>query len=472
MARMTAEQVAAWSGGTWLGQPPAGVDAVSTDSRSVPPGALYVALKGDRFDGHDFVEAALQGGASSAVVAESFNGSACGSALLRVADTHLALRDLAAGYRAAVAPRAIGITGSVGKSTVKELLAAMLSRRYVTASTRGNWNNDIGLPLSLLAMEPEATYGVFEVGSNHPGEIADLCSLLKPDWGVVTNIGPSHLEFFGSKAAVASEKGDLLAALPPEGVAFLDADGDFYDELRGRTSARVVSVAFEQSADLVAATPATASDSVVIEDRRSGEPVELPRVLPGAHQVRNLLMAAAVACEAGLAWGEIRDGLACFEPMPMRWSCREIDGVQVVNDAYNANPVSMDAALQTFREMPVAGKRWLVLGDMLELGETAAEAHAALGRRLAGGDWAGVAVVGSLAAGIAESARRSDAAMELATCATAEEAGEWASAHLSAGDALLLKGSRGMHLETVIDVIEDAGKGMDDASGTQTDTCS
>jgi UDP-N-acetylmuramoyl-tripeptide--D-alanyl-D-alanine ligase len=315
-------------------------------------------------------------------------------------------------------------------------------------------------------MAPEAVYGVFEVGTNHPGEIADLCRLLRPEWGVVTNIGQSHLEFFGTEAAVAREKGELLAALPDDGVAFLDADGDFYDELRGRTSARVVSVAIDRPADLVATNAEAVDAAVVVTDSRTGEHVELPRVLPGVHQVRNLLLAVAVACEAGLAWGDIRAGLAAFEPMPMRWACREVNGVLVVNDAYNANPVSMDAALQTFRDTPVTGRRWLVLGDMLELGDTAEAAHAALGRRVAGGDWAGLVTVGALAAGIAEGARREGGSMEADVCATAEEAGERLVSRLSPGDAVLLKGSRGMHLETVIDVIEKAGKGKDDASGT------
>ncbi|MBL7077312.1 MAG: UDP-N-acetylmuramoyl-tripeptide--D-alanyl-D-alanine ligase [Kiritimatiellae bacterium] len=463
---MTAEQAAAWSGGTWSGKSPAGFDAVSTDSRTVVPGALYVAIKGERFDGHDFVETALAAGAGGAVVAGTYAGPGPEANLLRVADTRRALRDLAAGYRATVSPRTIGITGSVGKSTVKEMIAAILDRHHVTASTCGNWNNDIGLPLSLLAMAPDAAYGVFEVGSNHPGEIADLCSLLRPDWGVVTNIGPAHLEFFGSEAAVAQEKGELLAALPADGVAFLDADGAFYDALRGRTAARVVSVALDRPADLIAVDCNAARDAVVIEDRRSGERVELPRVLPGTHQVRNLLLAAAVACEAGLAWGEIRDGLATFEPMPMRWTCREIDGIQVVNDAYNANPVSMQAALQTFLETPVTGRRWLVLGDMLELGDAAAEAHAVLGRRIAENDWAGLVTVGDLASGIAAATRRTGSTMESAACATAEEAGAWLLPRLSVGDAVLLKGSRGMHLETVIDVVENAGEGKADASGT------
>ncbi len=465
MARIAAEQAAVWSGGTWSNQPSAGFDNVSTDSRSVPSGALYIALKGDRFDGHDFVVTALESGAGAAVVTEAYTGAA-NAALLRVTDTRKALCDLAAGYRDVVSPRLVGITGSVGKSTVKELVAAMLSTRYVTASTHGNWNNDIGLPLSLLAMDPGAAYGVFEVGTNHPGEIADLCSLLKPDWGVVTNIGQSHLEFFGSETAVAKEKGGLLASLPEDGVAFLDADGGFYDELKGRTSARVVRVALDRPADLIATNASAAGDDVVIEDGCTGERVELPRVLPGVHQVRNLLLATAVAREAGLAWEAIREGLVAFKPMPMRWACRQVNGVLVVNDAYNANPASMAAALETFRNTPVTGRRWLVLGDMLELGDTADEAHAVLGRRVAEGNWAGLVTVGALAAGIAESARGADASMNAEACESAEAAGRQLAARLQPGDAVLLKGSRGMHLETIIDVIEKAGKGTDDASGT------
>ncbi len=466
MGRITAKQAADWGGGAWTGKPPVAFDAVSTDSRSVAAGSLYIALKGERFDGHDYVDAALQAGASGAVVAETYRVSGGTAALLRVADTHQALRDLAAGYRAMVAPRTIGITGSVGKSTVKEMLAAILSTRHVTASTHGNWNNDIGLPLSLLAMDSDAAYGVFEVGTNHPGEVADLCSLLRPEWGVVTAIGPAHLEFFGSEAGVAHEKGELLAALPADGVAFLDADGAFYDQLRTRTSARVVSVALDGAADFVATGNEAEGDEIAVEDRRHGRTVMLPRVLPGVHQVRNLLLAAAVACEAGLTWADIREGLAAFEPMPMRWACRQIRGVLVVNDAYNANPVSMNAALCTFERMPAEGRRWLVLGDMLELGAAAAAAHAALGQRVAAGRWAGLAAVGPLSAGMAQAVRESGSAIEAVACATADEAGRWLLPRLCAGDALLLKGSRAIHLETVIDLMENAGGGRADASAT------
>jgi UDP-N-acetylmuramyl pentapeptide synthase len=227
-----------------------------------------------------------------------------------------------------------------------------------------------------------------------------------------------------------------------------------------------VSVALDGAADLVVTGDVVDGDEVAVEDRRSGQTVMLPRVMPGAHQVRNLLLAAAVACEAGLAWSDIRAGLAAFEPMPMRWSCREIRDVLVINDAYNANPVSMKAALDTFEATPAKGRRWLVLGDMLELGGAAAEAHTALGQCVAAGPWAGLAAVGPLSAGIAQAVRESGGAIEAVSCATAEAAGQWLSPRLSAGDAVLLKGSRGMHLETVIDVMENAGEGIDDASAT------
>ncbi len=449
-----------------MGQPPAGLVGVSSDSRRVGSGELYVALKGARFDGHDFVQAAREQGAAAAVVERGSVQSCVRLPLLQVADTHLALRNLAAGYRDAVAPRLVGITGSVGKSTVKELAAAMLGRAHRTACTCGNWNNDIGLPLSLLAMPPDTAYGVFEVGTNHPGEITDLCRLLQPDWGVVTCIGPSHLEFFGSVDAVAREKSRLPAALPEDGVAFLDADEPYYPTLCESTPARVVSISLGADASLVATNLDAGADAVLIHERESGQRIELPRPLPGDHQVRNLLLAVAVAREAGLDWDAIRAGLDAFVPMPMRWDCRRIGGVLVVNDAYNANPVSMQAALQTFRQMPGAARRWLVLGDMLELGNAAMEAHAELGRIVAGGDWEGVATVGPLAAAIVEAVRKAGKPVDAAAFDAVDEAGAWLCGRLATGDAVLLKGSRSIHLESVVDIIANDKKGQDDVSGT------
>lgn len=458
MERLTAQQAAAWSGGTWNGTPCAAFSIVSTDSRTLGPGALYVALKGARFDGHDFVDDALQAGAAAVVVDGAFTGGPAGAALLRVTDTRQALWKLAAGYREAVAPVTIGVTGSAGKSTVKELVGTMLRQRHRTATTVGNWNNDVGLPLSLLAMVPETAFGVFEIGSNHPGEIAALCKVLQPDWGVITNIGSAHLEFFESEAGVAQEKGALLEALPRDGVAFLDVDADYYAPLRARTSAPVVGIGMDRPADLVGAWN-VAQREVVITDRDASGPVHLPLPLPGRHQVRNLLLAAAVARRAGVTWDQIRDGLAGFTPMPMRWNCCDIDGVRVINDAYNANPVSMRAALRTFEETPVIGRRWLVLGDMRELGRHAATAHAALGTDVADGTWDGLVAVGELAAGIVAATKQAGARIQTMVCGSAAEAGDWLTAQLGRGDAVLLKGSRGMHLERVVEAIERKRKG-------------
>ena len=459
MLRLISHDVAAWCGGTWSGPAPSGFTAVSTDSRHMTPGALYIALKGERFDGHDFVGAALQAGAAAALVENGFARGPDAAVLLHVADTHRALVDVARGVRNRVSPRLIGITGSVGKSTVKELVTAMLTTMAPTACTRGNWNNDIGLPLSLLAMPSDATFGVFELGTNHPGEIAGLCELLRPEWGMVTNIGASHLEHFGSEAAVADEKGDLLAGLPADGVAFLDRDGAFFDVLQARTSARVVSVGIDRAADIWSPADTATAASIMVEDRRAGETFALPRVLPGIHQVRNLLLAVAVAREAGVSWEGIRAGIEAFEPMPMRWTHEDVGGVRVINDAYNANPLSMNAALDTFRDLPVEGGRWLALGDMLELGDAAAEAHRVLGRRVAEGNWAGLVTVGALAAGIGAAAQAAGWRGGMAHCATAAEAGAWLCGRLERGDALLLKGSRGMHLESIVSLIGEARKG-------------
>ncbi|NQU40089.1 MAG: UDP-N-acetylmuramoyl-tripeptide--D-alanyl-D-alanine ligase [Lentisphaerae bacterium] len=451
MSRMTADEAATWSGGSWSGAVPVAFASVTTDSRVCSADALYLALAGEHFDGHDFVEEALRAGASAAVVKASYVSDDSTCALLRVPDTQAALRDVADGYRRKVAPRMIGITGSVGKSTVKEMIAAILGQVSATAATRGNWNNAIGLPLSLLAMEPDTEVGVFEVGSNHPGEVADLCGLLRPDWGVVTTIGASHLEHFGSEEAVAEEKGALLASLPSEGVAFLDCDTVFFDVLRHRTAARLVSVGVGRTADYSCPCEAETSEGVLIEDHRRGERHTLRLPLPGAHQVHNLLLSVAVAREAGVSWEAIDAGIAAFKPLPMRWAVQQIRGITMVNDAYNANPTSMQAALATFQEMPVSGHRWLVLGDMLELGSGSAAAHRALGERIATGEWAGLVSVGELATAIADAAAKGPG--HVVRCATAAEAGEWLTSHVAAGDAVLLKGSRSVHLEVIMEIM-------------------
>jgi len=453
------DHLAAWSGGEWSGNPPMAA-GVSQDTRRLAPGDLYVALRGERFDGHDFVAEAFRRGAAAAMVDRAWTPPPGIGPLLRVADPLRALGDLARGHRRALSGRCIAITGSLGKTTTKELISAALSAAGDVARTQGNWNNAVGLPLSILAMRPSDAFGVFEAGMNHPGELAPLCDILRPDWGVITRIAAVHIEFFPSEEAIAEEKSAVVRALPPDGVAFLAADEPWFDLLRARTRARVVTVAWQGAADYVGAFDPARPDRIVVRER-SGRAAEYPAPGPGEPIRRAALRAIAVARELALAPAQIAAGLARYAPPPMRWEMVEIGGVRWINDAYNASPLSMEAALRTFRETPAAGRRWLVLGGMRELGERSEAEHAALGRAVAGGDWAGLVTVGELGGGIARAAVAAGwPSARAAVCADAAAAVEWLRPRLAPGDAVLLKGSRGERVERVL----ECWRAADDAS--------
>lgn len=450
------------TGGRWDPGPPAETPvAVSQDTRRLKRGAFYVALEGPRHDGHDFVAAARRAGAAAAMVAESFHeASVTGWPLLRVRDTRQALRHLAAAWRRLWQARVVGVTGSVGKTTVKDMIAHLLK---ATAGDCGvvktfeNWNNDIGLPLSLLNSPPHAAFGIFEIGTNHPGEILPLAHLLQPHLGVVTAVGPAHVEHFGDTLAIAHEKADLLRVLPPDGVAVLNHDHAYVDVLREAAPCRVVTVSMQPQtrADYHGTyreNPKGTMPSLDIEDsagRRHG----LPLPAKGRHQAANLLLAAVTARQLGMQWETMPDAAASFEMPPMRWQRVRRDGRILINDAYNANPMSMYAALETFAGETAAGeRRWLVLGGMLEMGEQAVATHRDLGKAVARRTWQGLITVGDLARHIADGAREAGfPAGAVVECATIDEAAARLRDLVKPGDAVLLKGSRGFQLDELAD---------------------
>ena len=452
MPILCAKETAEWTGGRWTHEPN-GFNGVCTDSRALQKGCLYVALKGERFDGHSFVNAAFEQGAAAALVDASFDARmVSGYPLLRVADTHKALKDMAHAYRCKVAPLVIGVTGSAGKSTVKEMTAQVLAERHAVAFTRGNWNNDIGLPLSLLQMEAHTRFGVFETGTNHPGEIKSLCAILQPDWGIVTNIGPVHIEFFGSEDAIAHEKAELLKCLPVGGLAVINKDSAGYEILRAASSCRVVTVSAKSGADYVCRTWHAKTRRAVVEETASGERVDIELPLPGIYNMINAMEAVAVARAAGMEWPVIAGALRQFKPLPMRWEEQDIHGVKAINDAYNSSPLSMRAAIQAFADMEMTGRKWLVLADMRELGEWAEREHRALGAWLASGIWRGLVVYGTLANWIADSAIANGFSGDcIFRSPTYAAAAGYLRAHVVPGDAVFLKGSHSMALEKVID---------------------
>jgi len=448
-------EMAEWAGGNWTGAPPRVISAVVHDSRKIVPGCLFVALRGARFDAHDFVARVAQEGAAAAMVSLARLPDLAGLdlPLLVVADTGVALQNLAAGYRHATGLAVVGVSGSTGKTTVKDMIACLLSSSMTTACTKGNWNNEIGLPLSILAIPPGTRAGVLELGISHPGEMAPLCAIARPEWGVITNVGPVHLEFFASVEAIAREKGKLFRSLPREGTAVLSLDDPYFELLRALApgAVRTVSVRPGAAADYVLVREDRRTGDCVVADRLDGQHHAFRLTVPGAHNRHNALLALAVARGMGVTWEAIAAAFARYVPPAMRWEQKTVGGVTFINDAYNANPLSMSAAITTFREFETAGRRWLVLGDMLELGTGAVEEHRAIGRALAGGPWAGLVTVGELGAEIARGAVDAGlASTEAQCCGTVDEAVRVLKENVVKGDVLLVKASRGKQLEKVI----------------------
>jgi UDP-N-acetylmuramoyl-tripeptide--D-alanyl-D-alanine ligase len=419
--------------------------SVSTDTRTLQTGALFVALSGPNFDGHDFAAAAAERGAVAALVDRPLSVEV---AQVVVADPLAALSAFAREWRRQFQIPVIGVTGSNGKTTTKELIGAILSRLGPTLVTRGNLNNHIGVPLTLLQLNASHRYAVIEMGANHQGEIAHLANIAEPTVGIVTNAGAAHLEGFGSLEGVATGKGELFRALPADGVAVVNADDAFASMWREAAAAeRLLTFGFEQPADFMAHKVQSHSDA-------TGFRIDFDLVTPsgtraatlnlaGLHNLRNALGAAAAACAAGADLDDVVTGLAAVKSVAGRLELKPaINGAFVVDDSYNANPSSLKAGLDAFRSF--TGARWLVLGEMKELGDSSDELHAEVGRYAR---QAGVERV--LAVG--ERARYAVEAFG--------EGAEWftdvdaliqaAQSSLRSGVAVLIKGSRANRLERV-----------------------
>ncbi|HVM62146.1 MAG TPA: UDP-N-acetylmuramoyl-tripeptide--D-alanyl-D-alanine ligase [Verrucomicrobiae bacterium] len=441
------------------GEPGRLVGRVSIDSRTLNRGDCFVALRGPRFDGHDFVPDAARLGASAAVVSDPTRAmnSPSALALLQVQDTLTALHKLATNYRRLMPPttRLVAVTGSSGKTTTKQLVAAVLGERFNVVESAGNNNNQIGVPLNLLRMDRAHDYGVFELGTNRPGEIATLANMVKPDIGVITNIGLGHVEALGDEAGVAREKGALFAVLPRngDGLAVINADDKWCHELRTRTNSTVVTIGIDNFADIRASEIKINGDvKFRLNIARKREDVIVRLKALGRHQIYNALQAAAVGYFAGLDLDEIRVGLENATFPQMRMEPVMIDGVRFVNDCYNANMVSMKAALQMIRETPCPRRKIAVLGDMLELGEWTESAHGDVGAMAANCGLALLVTVGQSARLIAQAAL--EAGMEthrVMPLGTAEEAGEAIQTLVHEGDMVLLKGSRRLQLERIVE---------------------
>ncbi len=432
------------------GSPGTLVQRVCTDSRAVRPGDLFIALAGDKFDGHDFLKEALGKDAAAVVVNRQRLPTPSGLAVIAVADTRQALSRLAAEYRADFKLPTVAVGGSNGKTTTKEIIASVLRQRLSTLWSEASFNNDIGVPLTLLRIEPHHEAAVLEVGTNHPGELAPLVAMIRPRYGIITSIGREHLEFFGDISGVAEEEGWLAELLPADGKLFINADTPCADEIARRTKASVARVGFGAGCDWRITT-------VQCDERGVTFTVAAPRVefsgeyrvnLLGRHQALNATLAVALGGEMGLSAEEIRHGLVSCAPAKMRLQVTEKNGVRILNDAYNANADSMLAALQTLREFPCAGRRIAVLGDMAELGEHSAEAHAEIGRKSAELGVSRLVAVGRMAAVTAQAAREAGL-QDVTECSDVAAAAAKVRDIVREGDVVLLKASRVTGLERV-----------------------
>jgi UDP-N-acetylmuramoyl-tripeptide--D-alanyl-D-alanine ligase len=353
---------------------------VSTDTRTLRAGELFVALRGPRFNANDFVAAAEAAGAAGAVVDARLDLAV---AQIVVRDTQKALTQCAAAWRAQFSYPIVGVAGSNGKTTVKEMIAAILERRGATLATRGNLNNHIGVPLTLYRLEPSHRHAVIEIGANHPGEVAALVAFTRPTVGLITNAGAEHLEGFGSIEGVARAEGEMVAGLDPAATAVINADDNFADLWRGMTRAHVSTFGVDKPADFSAHDLHTSIDAngfathFSLRAPQGAIPITLH--LAGRHNVLNALCAAAAACAAGASLDDVRAGLATMRPVPGRLQFKTApSGAWIVDDSYNANPSSMKAGIEVLAA--VDARRWLVMGDMGELGDFAVESHGDIGR--------------------------------------------------------------------------------------------
>ncbi len=435
-----------------VGEPPAGFRHAAIDSREVRRGDLFVALPGEHRDGHDFVADALDRGAAGVLVRRAPQALPEEAVAYVVEDCLRALQLIAAGHRAAQPAKVIAVTGSVGKTTTKEIAAFVLGRRYRLLKNEANYNNEIGLPLTLLRLTPRHDRAVLEMGMYAPGEIRLLCELARPEIGVVTNVGPVHLERMGNIETIAAAKAELVEALPSNGFAVLNGDDRRVRAMAKKTKARAVHFGTSDGCEVRGSDlESKGLEGISFTLEFGGERLRVRTRLPGRHLLSNALGAAAVALVDGMSLGEVAQALAAAR-VPLRLHVfRGRNDSTILDDTYNASPASMMAALELLADLP--GRRIAVLGDMRELGTEEQEGH-----RLVGREAARVAqviyAVGDLGHLIGEEAKRAGHPA-VSLWRSKEEAAQRLASELRVGDVVLLKASRAMALETILPELKD-----------------
>jgi UDP-N-acetylmuramoyl-tripeptide--D-alanyl-D-alanine ligase len=448
--RLTLAKIVDYIGATGKLSPGEDAQAYSIDSRTVGPGQLFFAVKGERLDGHDFVEQALARGAVAAVVRKDQLGRFSQSIrLLPVEDTLVALQALATAVRKLWGKPLIAVTGSAGKTTTKEAIAHVLGARFRVLKSEGNFNNHFGLPLMLLKLEPEHDLAVIEMGMSHAGEIRQLARIAQPDIGVVTNVAAVHLEFFDSLAGIARAKYELIESLPASGTAVLNADDQYVSQFGRDFKGKVLLYGTRAMADVraknVRSKGAEGTEfGVVVGDAH--EPATLPLV--GEHNVLNALAAVAVGLQSGLKLSQAVAALATLAPGDKRGQVLHIGNITVINDCYNSNPKALEAMVDALASMP-AKRRVVVAGEMLELGSAGEEMHRSAGQHIAEKKIDVLVGVRGLAEAMVGASRQAGVRAEFLT--SPEEAGEWLARETQDGDVVLLKASRGVKLERALE---------------------
>lgn len=445
--------------GDWADGPP-GVtfSGVSTDSRTVRAGDLFFALRGERFDGHEFIGQARQNGAGGVVVSdrEKIGRRPAGFPVLVVEDTLRAFQDLARHNRRTIDPRVIGVTGSNGKTTVKEMIGAILSRRFQTLISHANFNNHVGVPLNLFRLAPGDQWAVLEMGMSAPGEIALLCRIAEPTWGLITNVTEAHTEFFQTIDDVRKAKGELVDFLGEDSTVFLNADDPGSFALRHSVRGKLVTFGVQTRSDTVAESVSEngrLGHSFILRHGSRRIPIHLP--LPGRHNVANAAAAAAVGFEAGCTDEEIIEGLSNLLPLPMRMEGICLKGsILLFNDTYNANPASTLAAIDTLVRFRKKGRCFLALGEMLELGAYSEAGHRQVGKKAAEARLNGIVTLGGETRFVVEEAVRNGMPPDaVTTCSGHEEAANWLLDRVQEHDLILVKGSRSTRMDLVADAI-------------------
>jgi len=465
---LTIDEILKAAGGKLVhGKREIGASGISIDSRSIKDGELFVAIKGDVFDGHNFIGEAIKKGACGAIVNEDYpvSGSMVQNrVILSVHDTILALQETARFYRHKFTLPVTGITGSNGKTTTKEMLWSILSQKSHVLKNEGNFNNHIGVPLTLLRLDSSHKMAVIEMGISERGELSRLCQIAAPDSAVITNIGPTHLEKLGRIENVAEAKGEILKFIPSHGFCILNRDDKFFDVFKAMSPGRIISFGITPDSDVHIESYETAvqgksADSITFNLICPAGRIDVNLHAIGLHNIYNALCAAASAYALGISPADIKSGLEKFTPVRMRSAVEKVEEIYIINDTYNANPASMVAAIDMLKTFKAGNRRFAIIGDMLELGENTIMAHRDLGIYIAGAGADGLIAVGEFAGYVAEGA--AEAGMNENNVKafndypqTLEQIKEW----ITTGDIVLVKGSRGMKMERIVEGLRESLK--------------